>query len=73
MSNVFTKTFVVISLLALTASRLLAQVGNDNPTGNAGELDGQGVVTTGCHYDAYTGNAKRSVTDIVVAGGVGAY
>ncbi|HYR22270.1 MAG TPA: RHS repeat-associated core domain-containing protein [Chthoniobacterales bacterium] len=47
------------------------QTGNDNPTGAAGEFNGQ--VTTGCSYDPYTGSAKRSVTDIVVAGGVGTY
>src|SRR5712692_2408715 len=53
------------------ASQLFAQAGNDNPTGNAGEFNGD--VTTGCRYDPYTGNAKRSITDIVVAGGVGTY
>jgi len=32
-----------------------------------------GNVTTGCSYDPLTGNAMRSVTDLVVAGGMGAY
>lgn len=58
---------------AFGTSSLFAQVGNDNPTGIAGELENSGIITTGCHYDAYTGNAQRSVTDIVVAGSVGVY
>jgi RHS repeat-associated protein len=49
----------------------LAQVGDDNPTGTSGRFNGN--VTTGCSYDPYTGNATRSVTDLVVAGAVGAY
>lgn len=32
-----------------------------------------GNVTTACSYDPYTANATRSVTDLVVAGGVGSY
>src|SRR5258708_34201617 len=48
-----------------------AQVGSDSPGGVGGGYNGQ--VTTGCSYDAYTGNATRAITDIVVAGGVGAY
>ena len=47
------------------------QVGNENPTGPAGVFNGN--VTTGCSYDPLTGNAMRSVTDMVVAGGVGVY
>src|SRR5439155_18691962 len=49
---------------------LNAQVGGDNPTGVAGAFNGQ--VTTGCSYDAYTGNATRSCTDLAVTS-VGAY
>lgn len=48
-----------------------AQIGNDNPTGPSGLFNGN--VTSGGSYDPYTGNATRSVTDLVVAGGVGAY
>ena len=66
------------SLLALLAfplltatSSLRAQVGNNNPTGPGGSFNGN--VTTGCSYDVFTGNAKRSITDLVVPGGVGAY
>src|SRR5205823_7035095 len=58
-------------LLVLGNQHLIAQVGGDNPTGVAGAFNGQ--VTTGCSYDAYTGNATRSVTDIAVAGAVGEY
>ncbi|HEV2806741.1 MAG TPA: RHS repeat-associated core domain-containing protein [Chthoniobacterales bacterium] len=55
----------------LTTQIASAQVGNDNPTGLAGQFNGN--ITTGCSYDPYTGNAMRAVTDIVVAGSVGAY
>ena len=60
--------WLTISLLARTS---FAQLGNDNPTGVAGSFNGN--VTTAGSYDPYTGNAKRSVTDLVVAGSVGAY
>lgn len=60
---------VALALGTATISR--AQVGNENPTGPAGVFNGN--VTTGCSYDPLTGNAMRSVTDMVVAGGVGAY
>ena len=46
-------------------------VGNDNPTGVTGAHSGQ--ITTGGMYDLYTGNGKRIVTDLEVAGSVGAY
>jgi RHS repeat-associated protein len=60
-------------LFAITfaATALRAQVGNDNPTGPAGIFNGN--VTTAGSYDPYTGNAKRSITDLVVAGSVGSY
>lgn len=44
---------------------------NDNPTGPSGMFNGN--ISTGGSYDPYTGNAMRSVTDIVVAGAVGEY
>jgi len=56
---------------ALCTNDLFAQVGNNNPTGISGIFNGQ--VNTGCSYDPYTGNATRSVTDIVVAGAIGDY
>jgi RHS repeat-associated protein len=43
----------------------------DNPTGVAGFYNGD--VNTAGSYDPYTGTATRSVTDIGVAGAVGAY
>src|SRR6476660_8281479 len=58
-------------LLALSARGLHAQVGNNNPSGVSGIFNGQ--VNTGCSYDPYTGNATRSITDIIVAGAVGEY
>lgn len=45
--------------------------GNDSPTGVTGGFNG--MVDTGCAYDPYTGNAQRTITDIVVPGAVGAY
>src|ERR1700730_9103852 len=50
-------------------SQLRAQVGNDNPTGQAGIFNGE--APTGGSCGAYTGNALRTVTDIAVAGAVG--
>lgn len=45
--------------------------GSDNPTGPAGMFNGN--ITTAGNYDPLTGNAMRSVTDLVVAGSVGDY
>ncbi len=64
----FLVAFISIFLVAASA---FAQVGNDNPTGTSGQFNGN--VTTGCSYDPYTANATRSITDLVVAGGVGSY
>jgi RHS repeat-associated protein len=68
-----TVKFLAFSILAMALfqERLLAQTGNDNPTGISGAFNGN--ITTAGSYDPYTGNATRSVTDIVVAGSVGAY
>jgi len=59
-----------ICLVVLPTS-LRAQMGNDNPTGVSGMFNGN--VNTAGSYDPYTGNATRSITDISVAGAVGAY
>jgi RHS repeat-associated protein len=48
-----------------------AQVGDNNPTGPAGQFNGN--VNTACSYDPYTANATRSITDLVVSGSVGSY
>jgi RHS repeat-associated protein len=62
---------VALTLLVLPfAAQVRADVGADNPAGVAGSFNGQ--ITTGCSYDAYTGNAMRSVTDISVVS-VGEY
>src|SRR5437588_2384306 len=72
MSRLRIRLFFAGSVIAaLLPSSLLGQVGNDNPTGPAGSFNGN--VATACSYDPYTGNAKRSVTDLVVAGSVGTY
>jgi RHS repeat-associated protein len=60
-----------LAALLLIISTAHAQIGNDNPTGPCGQFNGN--VTTGCSYDPYTANATRSVTDITVTGGTGAY
>jgi hypothetical protein len=62
---------VGVLLFALSAHHLHAQVGNNNPTGVSGIFNGQ--VQTGCSYDPWTGNGVRTVTDVSVAGAVGAY
>src|SRR5438876_274617 len=58
-------------LLPLTCPELRAQVGNDNASGASGIFNDN--ITTVCSYDPYTGNAIRSIPDIVVAGAVGDY
>jgi RHS repeat-associated protein len=62
---------ITLTILLVTNPKLCAQVGNDNPTGPAGQFNGN--ITTGCSYDPYTGNATRAITDIVIAGTVGSY
>lgn len=64
------KLSICLLTLAIVA-HVRAQVGSDNPYGPAGVFNGQ--ITTGCSYDAYTGNAQRVVTDLVVHGAVGEY
>src|SRR5438270_6295095 len=61
----------VVVLILLLQIDLLAEQGDDNPTGVAGTFNGN--ITTGCSYDPNTGNAMRVVDDIVVPGTVGAY
>jgi RHS repeat-associated protein len=48
-----------------------AGLGNDNPSGPAGDYNGS--VTSAGYYDPFTGNAKRVIEDITVPGSVGAY
>jgi RHS repeat-associated protein len=60
-----------LAALLLIISTAHAQIGNDNPTGVCGQFNGN--VTTGCSYDPYTANATRSITDMTVTGGTGAY
>jgi RHS repeat-associated protein len=57
-------------LLALGAHSLDANVGNENPAGVSGIFNGN-LENTG--VDPWTGNAIRSITDILVAGAVGEY
>src|SRR5437763_794394 len=64
---------VVASMIALRVfgPRTIEAIGEETPTGPTGSHNGE--ITTGCSYDAYTGNAKREITDLVVTGAVGAY
>jgi RHS repeat-associated protein len=62
---------LILIAFTLASATLRAQVGNDNPTGPAGQFNGN--ITTGCSYDPLTGNAVRSIVDLAVTGGVGNY
>src|SRR5712692_9010661 len=63
--------FVFIAVAGFTRLGLSVEQGDDNPTGVAGIFNGQ--ITTAGSYDPCTGNAMRSVDDIVVPGSIGAY
>jgi RHS repeat-associated protein len=71
MTSSHRRIFAIAFTIALICGRSAAQVASDNPTGVAGQFNGN--VTTGCSYDPYTGNATRSITDLVVAGTSGTY
>jgi len=74
MTKIFSSKFapvIALTILVSFAPVLRADLGGDNPTGTSGQYNGN--ITTGCSYDPYTGNATRSITDLVVAGGVGTY
>ncbi len=63
---------MILLVFEIAFSSLRAQdTPSDNPTGPDGDYNGE--VTTGCGYDPYTANAKRTVTDLVVPGSSGAY
>lgn len=70
MKSLFQNVIIVLTLL-ICARAFSTELGDNNPTGVAGEFNGN--VTTGGSYDPFTGNATRSITDIVVPGAVGAY
>jgi RHS repeat-associated protein len=71
--NSFSKSVLAAAAIAAAffVAPARAQIGDDNITGVAGSYNGD--ITTGCNYDAYTGNARRQVTDLVVNGSVSAY
>ena len=54
-----------------TSTFALVPPGNDNPTGSCGVFNGNS--NTACSYDPYTGNATRTINDLVVSQSVGAY
>jgi hypothetical protein len=57
----------IVAILASVTLHLFA-AGEDNPTGVTGDYNGE--IRSGCGYDPYTGNARRTVVDLVVPGGV---
>src|SRR5437588_5548652 len=73
MTTILKKYLGLILFWGVGVSEVFALVGSDNPTGPAGELDRSGTITTGGNISPYTANASRSVTDLIVSGGVGAY
>jgi RHS repeat-associated protein len=66
---------IALFLFALPVASLRAQTPaatpDENPEGNTGALKAQ--ITTGGSYDAHSGNATRSVTDLHVPGALGVY
>jgi len=68
MNNSLKSTFGLAIALILSARIIYAQT---NATGVSGEFNGD--ITTGCNYDPMTGNARRAITDLTVAGAVGSY
>ena len=63
--------FVAISLTCFLVPRASHGAGEENPTGVTGEYNGS--ITTAESIDPLTGNATRTVDDLTVTGGVGAY
>src|SRR5437764_1338826 len=62
--------FVVLQTMAVLG-QTPASTPDENPEGNTGALKAQ--VTTGGSYDAHSGNATRSITDLHVPGALGVY
>ena len=56
----------------LSAERARAS-GENNPVGVARAMNAVGVISSAGSYSAYTGSTSRTVPDLVVPGGVGAY
>ncbi len=70
---------VAARIILLTLGLLITHLGGlkaqddpaGDPTGSGGDYNG--LVTTAGSYDAYSGNAKRVITDLVVPGSNGSY
>lgn len=74
MRNRFVLSTVASLILGLAAESLFAQADpepHQDPTGQTGVLKAN--VQTGCGYNAHSGNASRSVTDLAVPGALGEY
>lgn len=71
MKKHFQRLALALLICFALPQRSQGEVGNNNPTGVAGEYNGS--ITTAGSYDPYTGNGKRSVDDLTVTGSLGAY
>src|SRR3954447_21500579 len=67
------RVFSTLAALAFVVlvPKVFAQAGNDNPGGVTNEYHGSSE--TAGQMDPYTGNGRREIDDIVVAGSLGAY
>ena len=68
----------VVGIVALVGATcfVAAQVranGENSPTGTAKPLSQAELIRSACSYNAYTGSTTRTVTDLVVPGGIGKY
>lgn len=73
MNTTTKKYFISLLLGAFCSTELLASLGSEIPEGPAGEPPGSGATATADSISPYTANARRTVTDLIVSGGVGAY
>src|SRR5215470_492094 len=72
--SILTKKYLgLVFFWSVAVTNIFAIIGADNPDGPAGTFEGSGMSTTAGSINTYTANASRSVTDLVVAGGVGSY
>jgi hypothetical protein len=65
------KFLIALLSVSFAVDDLRAQLGEDNPTGPSGQFNGN--VTTAGSFDPLTGNSTRTITELVVPNGVGAY
>ncbi|HJT82314.1 MAG TPA: RHS repeat-associated core domain-containing protein [Chthoniobacterales bacterium] len=64
----FRNQFSAFVIFIAGASGFAQGVGNDNPTGVAGQFSGNSM--TACSFSPYTANATRTVVDLTISGAV---